>query len=83
MIEEDVARNRILQALPEATGESLPLSDCLGRRAFEDVIATVALPGFDNSAMDGYAVRVFLHHHRIRTLRQRRASKNLDRLTCL
>ena len=57
MIEEEVARRRILQALPGATGECLPLSDCLGRRAIEDVIAAVALPGFDNSAMDGYAVR--------------------------
>ena len=32
--------------------------DALGLVVAEDVAATVSLPGFDNSAMDGYAVRV-------------------------
>src|SRR6185503_18657156 len=34
----------------------LPLSDALGLVLAEDVVAPLALPGFDNSAMDGYAV---------------------------
>ncbi|RZS41100.1 molybdopterin molybdotransferase [Herbihabitans rhizosphaerae] len=34
-----------------------PLADCLGLVLAEDVAATVSLPPFDNSAMDGYAVR--------------------------
>jgi molybdopterin molybdotransferase len=35
----------------------VPLSDAHGCVLAVDVRATVALPGFDNSAMDGYAVR--------------------------
>jgi molybdopterin molybdotransferase len=34
-----------------------PVADCLGLVLAEDVTAPVALPPFDNSAMDGYAVR--------------------------
>ncbi len=36
----------------------LPLVDAHGCTLGEDVVATNPLPGFDNSAMDGYAVRV-------------------------
>lgn len=35
----------------------LPVADCLGLVLAEDVVAPVPLPPFDNSAMDGYAVR--------------------------
>ncbi|KAB1645305.1 molybdopterin molybdotransferase MoeA [Gulosibacter chungangensis] len=35
----------------------LPLQQALGLVLAEDVHTTVALPGFDNSAMDGFAVR--------------------------
>ncbi|MFD9703474.1 gephyrin-like molybdotransferase Glp [Lentzea sp. NPDC059081] len=35
----------------------LPLEDCLGLVLAADVIAPLSLPPFDNSAMDGYAVR--------------------------
>ena len=37
--------------------ERVPLSRALGRVLAEDVVATIPLPGFDNSAMDGYALR--------------------------
>ena len=37
--------------------ERLPLADCLGLALAEDLTAPIALPPFDNSAMDGYAVR--------------------------
>ncbi|GLZ32784.1 molybdopterin molybdenumtransferase [Lentzea sp. NBRC 105346] len=37
--------------------EQLPLADCLGLVLAEDVVAPISLPPFDNSAMDGYAVR--------------------------
>ena len=37
--------------------ERQPLSRALGRVLAEDVVATLALPGFDNSAMDGFALR--------------------------
>lgn len=44
----------LISARPAVTVE---LSDAEGRVLGEDVVATVSLPVFDNSAMDGYAVR--------------------------
>jgi len=35
---------------------TLPINDTLGLVLADDVVAPLALPGFDNSAMDGYAV---------------------------
>lgn len=35
----------------------VPLAEALGLVCADDVVALVDLPGFDNSAMDGYAVR--------------------------
>ncbi len=35
---------------------TLPLTDTLGLVLADDVVAPLSLPGFDNSAMDGYAV---------------------------
>jgi molybdopterin molybdotransferase len=40
-----------------AETESLPLAQCLGRVLTGDIKAPVSLPPFDNSAVDGYAVR--------------------------
>ena len=57
MIEEEDARERILDAVPETVGEMVPVADVAGRFSHERVVASVALPGFDNSGMDGYAVR--------------------------
>ncbi|GAA3438001.1 molybdopterin molybdotransferase [Kutzneria kofuensis] len=37
--------------------ERIPVADCLGLAIAEDLRSPVALPPFDNSAMDGYAVR--------------------------
>jgi len=37
--------------------ERRPLSRALGHVLAEDLVATLALPGFDNAAMDGFAVR--------------------------
>src|SRR5690606_9221766 len=37
--------------------ETVSLTDALGRVVARDVISAVALPPFDNSAVDGYAVR--------------------------
>ena len=44
----------LLAPLPE---EDVALADAHGRVLARDVAAAVALPGFDNSAMDGYAAR--------------------------
>ena len=35
---------------------TVPLADTLGLVLADDVVAPLSLPGFDNSAMDGYAV---------------------------
>ncbi len=58
LISVDDAIHRILEhttALPET--EIIVLDDALGRFLAEDVISTINVPGYDNSAMDGYAVR--------------------------
>lgn len=44
-------------ARPLADGEALDLADAAGRVLAEDLRATIAVPGFDNTAMDGYALR--------------------------
>jgi molybdopterin molybdotransferase len=49
-------RERILAAVHPLPAFDQPLMEALGLSAAEDVHAAVALPGFDNSAMDGYAV---------------------------
>ena len=46
----------ILDALRPLPPYDQPLLDALGLVAAEDVTAPIALPSFDNSAMDGYAV---------------------------
>ena len=48
----------VVTALLRPLGEeSVPLAAAHGRVLARDVTAEVALPGFDNSAMDGYAAR--------------------------
>ena len=43
--------------LPAAPAEQVWLAEARGRVLAADLVATVSLPPFDNSAMDGYAVR--------------------------
>jgi molybdopterin molybdotransferase len=50
-------RDAILAAISPPQPVRLPLAECLGLVLCEDVTSLVDLPGFDNSAMDGYAVR--------------------------
>jgi molybdopterin molybdotransferase len=49
-------RDRILAAIDPLPAFDQPLMEAFGLSAAEDVRASVALPRFDNSAMDGYAV---------------------------
>jgi molybdopterin molybdotransferase len=52
------ARARVLAAIPAALpAEMVALSDSLGRVLAADVAAATDLPPWDNSAMDGYAIR--------------------------
>lgn len=46
------------EVVPVAETELLPLHQCLGRTAAKSVLAQEAMPFFDNSAMDGFAVNV-------------------------
>ncbi len=57
LIEIEDARARVLAAVERLPAESVPLARAPGRILAEAVTASVSLPGFDNSAMDGYAVR--------------------------
>jgi molybdopterin molybdotransferase len=58
LIELEAARARVLAAVPEPlAAEPVPLPRALGRVLAEDVVAADDVPGFDNSAMDGFAVR--------------------------
>jgi molybdopterin molybdotransferase len=47
---------RILESLTPLPPYDQPLLEALGLPVCEDIVSTVDLPGFDNSAMDGYAV---------------------------
>jgi molybdopterin molybdotransferase len=52
------ARQLILDLIePVQDRERLPVRAALGRVLAEDVISTMNVPGHDNSAMDGYALR--------------------------
>ena len=57
LIDLDAHRATVLAAAPLLASEVLPLGATLGRPLREPVHAAVDLPVFDNSAMDGFAVR--------------------------
>ena len=41
----------------DPVSETVPVAAALGAVTTTEILASSALPGFDNSAMDGYAVR--------------------------
>jgi molybdopterin molybdotransferase len=57
MIPLDEAQQHILSTLRPLGSETISLLAAEGRIAAGDVAAPIDLPAFDNSAMDGYAVR--------------------------
>ena len=56
MISEEEARYRILETVGPRPERTIVLSDALDCFSARSVVAGLALPTFDNSAMDGYAV---------------------------
>ena len=52
------ACQRILDRVRPLPGEPLPLLRAPGRFSAETLLATQALPGFDNSSMDGYVLNL-------------------------
>lgn len=57
MIAVEDARERILRFFTELEVEERPISKSLGQVLSEDITASFDVPPWDNSAMDGYAVR--------------------------
>ena len=54
----DAARRMIFERVTPVAGiERVPLRQALGRTLAEDIAAPINVPGYDNSAVDGYAVR--------------------------
>ncbi|WP_288062115.1 molybdopterin molybdotransferase MoeA [Rodentibacter caecimuris] len=59
MLPLDQALNQMLSRLPFPTQcETLSLSEATNQVCAEDVVSPINVPSFDNSAMDGYAVRL-------------------------
>ncbi|NWG06909.1 MAG: molybdopterin molybdotransferase MoeA [Chloroflexi bacterium] len=57
LLSVDQARERILSQLHPVTTETVNLAECSNRVLAQDIIALDDLPLFDNSSMDGFAVR--------------------------
>ncbi|EOG1938364.1 molybdopterin molybdotransferase MoeA [Vibrio fluvialis] len=54
---EDALDKMLSRITPIQTTLTLPLADALGFVLAEDILSPINVPPFDNSAMDGYAVR--------------------------
>ena len=57
MLSLEAARQRIINSIEPLPPVSVPLDQAADRFLAERLVSSVDLPGFDNSAMDGYAVR--------------------------
>ena len=57
LISIEEARSRVLAEASPLPAETVPLLDTLGSVLAEDIVASHDVPPFDNSGMDGYAVR--------------------------
>ncbi len=55
MLSFEEALGRLLARAPRVSAERIGLHEAAGRVLAADVVATAPLPGFDHSAMDGYA----------------------------
>ncbi len=58
LLSVEEARDLVLAAIPgPLTPETVPVTEALGRVLARAVVAATSLPPWDNSAMDGYAIR--------------------------
>src|ERR1700757_4571234 len=57
LIELEAATRLVLGRAATLDSEDVDLSGALGRTLAEDITSSEMVPGFDNSAMDGFAVR--------------------------
>lgn len=58
MITIEKARETIVSRISPLPSEKISLEQALGRYLAEDIVSQVDIPSWNNSAMDGYAVRV-------------------------
>ncbi|HDV7284175.1 TPA: molybdopterin molybdotransferase MoeA [Mannheimia haemolytica] len=54
----DALDNMLARLAAPKLVEQLPLNECANRVLAEDIFSPINVPNFDNSAMDGYAVRI-------------------------
>jgi molybdopterin molybdotransferase len=57
MLQYEEALAQVIGAVPTPESESIALADAEGRFLAHEILSPIDLPPFDNSAMDGYAVR--------------------------
>jgi molybdopterin molybdotransferase len=57
VIEVEAARDAVLKCAAPLTSEEVPLRGAFGRVLAEEACSAEPVPSFDNSAMDGFAVR--------------------------
>ena len=57
MIPPEEALKIMLNSVKKLECESIELLQCAGRILFDDIVADINIPPFDNSAMDGFAVK--------------------------
>jgi molybdopterin molybdotransferase len=57
LLELEEARQLVLRTVSTLPSEPVPLAEALGRHLAEEVCSTEPVPAFDNSAMDGFALR--------------------------
>lgn len=57
MISVEQAQERILSQIKPLPSEEIALASAFSRYTTDDIFAPIDLPAFDNSAMDGYALR--------------------------
>jgi len=57
MLSVSEARERILSHFQATAEENIPLIECAGRVLAVDITSAYDLPQFDNSSMDGFAIR--------------------------
>lgn len=55
---EDAMENMLSRIKPIQTTLRLPVAEALGFVLAEDILSPIFVPPFDNSAMDGYAIRI-------------------------
>jgi molybdopterin molybdotransferase len=58
MISFNEALTRIFESVGKLTAQTISVDESLGFVTVEDIISPINLPPFDNSAMDGYAMKV-------------------------